>query len=299
MTLTLCNLVHRVGRAIGGGVMVQGTATGGSSVTIVDTNDRTEVIDYWNGGTAIIYYDAGGAGAAPENEFSVISDFDATSDTITLRTTLTANAGAGDKYALIKKRYPLQIITQEINNALQKIGPIPNWNSTGITIAASQTEYSLPTVAANMDLREVWYQQDTTDANDNRWRRIPKNGYTIQKSATGTADVIRFANQYETDHVMGIVYLAPHTEMKLYTDKLDDIIYPDRVVYEAAAGCLRWYMDKTKTDDYNAQLARLENQAAQARAMHPIPIPQKTGRIMSSHHPLILEAEPNTVYLVD
>ena len=47
-----------------------------------------------NGGTAWVIYDGGAAGAAPENEYSVVSDFANSTGTVTLRTTLTAAVAA-------------------------------------------------------------------------------------------------------------------------------------------------------------------------------------------------------------
>jgi hypothetical protein len=300
MTLTLANLVYRVGRAIGGGACVEGTATGGSSVTIADTVERSEADDYWNGGTAIILYDAGGTGAVPEGEFSVITDFESTGDTITLRTAFTSSGAvaAGDKYALIKRRYPLQQITQEINNSLQRLGAIPTWNGSGIKADSDQTEYSLPSAATGLDLRSVWIQSSTDDTNDNRWLKLSRSQWRIQPSATGTANILVLSVQPSSGIYIGLEYLAPHAEMRLYSDKLNDVVYPDRVVYEAAAGCLRWYMDKSNDEMYAQQYERLKNMAAEAVAKHPIPIPQQEGKLMIvSDSVYVQESEVNKVYV--
>ena len=50
MTYTLGELTYRAAREIED--VREGVATGGSTTTIVDSNNRTEHDDYWNGGTA-------------------------------------------------------------------------------------------------------------------------------------------------------------------------------------------------------------------------------------------------------
>src|SRR3990167_3649802 len=160
----------------------RGTATGGSTTTILDSVERavaTEVDDLWNGGTAWILYDAGGAGAAPQGEYGYISDFANTGGVITLRTALTTALASGDEYAIANLRYPLQVLIQNINAAL---GIIEKVDKTTVVIAADQTEYSLPSDV--LSLKEVWIQAND-DANDNDWQKL--YDWDTEKSATGTA----------------------------------------------------------------------------------------------------------------
>src|SRR3990167_5677525 len=121
MSKTLFDCTLELARVLG--VLTEGVATGGSTSTLIDTVERTEADDYWNGGTAWILYDAGGLGAAPQGEYAVVSDFANTGGVITLRTAITQVA-AGDRYAVAKKRYPLHLLVQKVNEAIAFIGPI-------------------------------------------------------------------------------------------------------------------------------------------------------------------------------
>ena len=62
MTYTLANLTYRTARELD--IVYEGTATGGSDTTLIDTNQLDQANDYWNDGTVWILEDAGGAGAA-------------------------------------------------------------------------------------------------------------------------------------------------------------------------------------------------------------------------------------------
>jgi hypothetical protein len=239
---TLFDLTYELARLLG--VTSEGVATGGSTTTIADTVERTEADDFWNGGTAWITYDAGGAGAAPQNEYSFISDFANSGGVVTLRSTLTAAVAANDRYAIAGLRYPLQLLIQKINEVLSTI-PIQKDDITTITIAADQTEYSLPTDV--WTLNQVWLQRNTDDSNDNDFSRL--YDWHVKKSATGTANVLMLDRQFNTDVILKLVYLTDHQTLRVSTDKLDTNIHINRVLYDAAVRCLLWYKSKVGDSD--------------------------------------------------
>lgn len=270
---TLFDLTHQLARLLG--VVTEGAATGGSTTTIVDTVERTEADDFWNLGTAWILYDAGGAGAAPQGEYSVISDFTASSDTITLRSTLSAAVAAGDRYAVAGIRYPLQLLSQKINEVLTTI-PIQKDDITTITIADGQTEYSLP--ADVWDLKEVWAQTNTDDSNDTRPEKL--YDWDMQKSATGTANKLVLGRQFSTDTILKLVYLTDHQVLRSASDKLDTTIHVNRVLYDAAVRCLLWY--KTKVGDSDTSVNDLLNlyqgMAADMNNRFAVSYPRKSAK---------------------
>lgn len=239
---TLFDLTHQLARLLGS--VTEGVATNGSTTTIVDTVERTEADDFWNLGSAWILYDAGGAGAAPQGEYSVITDFTASSDTITLRTTLSAAVAVGDRYAVAGLRYPLQILIQKVNEVLSTI-PIVKNDITTITIANNQTEYSLP--ADVWDLKEVWLQTDVDDSDDTRPEKL--FDYHIQKSATGTANKLVLGRQFTSGDILKLTYLTDHQTLRVASDKLDTTIHVNRVLYDAAVRCLLWYKSKVGDSD--------------------------------------------------
>lgn len=89
-----------------------GTATGGSTTTIVDTGKlkSTQYADKdWEGGWARISKDGGGAQAAPEGEISPITTYAPSTGTITVDPAITA-AASGDEYELWKFPSPNTVL---------------------------------------------------------------------------------------------------------------------------------------------------------------------------------------------
>lgn len=75
---------------------IDGTATGGTTTTLIDTVNLTaDTNDYWNG--ALVYiYEGPGAG-----DIRTVSDFDAASDTITVTKPFTATITTSSKYIIL------------------------------------------------------------------------------------------------------------------------------------------------------------------------------------------------------
>ena len=274
MSITLFDLTYRTARALG--TVSEGVATSGSATTIGDNVERiTEADDYWIGGSAWVLYDAGGAGAAPQGEYGYISDSVQVTGVITLRTALTVAVAPGDKYALGRKRYPLQLMIQKINEAF---GVIEKTDITTITIGSQQLEYSLPSDV--LDLKEVWLQTDQTA---NNWQRV--FDYAAQKSATGTANKLTFSRQLSAGYKVKLVYTTYHQNLRIATDKLDDSIHPDTIVWKAAVGCLLWRKARVGDSDtsvndllnfYQNMLQKVESETQQdipkrsSKHIHPI-----------------------------
>jgi len=294
MSYTLGNLTYFVASELG--VVTEGTATGGSTTTIIDTNDRTEADDYWNGGTAWILRDAGGASAAPEGEYSIISDFTATTDTVTVRTAFTVTPAVGDRYALGKKRYPLNTLIQCVNKAIVDLGTIPVTDITTVTTASEQTEYTLPG-AASRDLREVWIQVVDDDANDNRWSKL--HNWSIQRTTTGTGDLLVFPLQPNEPYKLKLVYMGEHLPLYVYSDKLNETIPRERIIYRAVFHALNWFKQKTSSNEQPLaeNIARYESLATRAMLEHPINIPFRTPRVTMARGEITLESEPGKAYL--
>jgi hypothetical protein len=273
MPKTLFNLTHELARLLG--VVAEGVATGGSTTTIADTVERTEADDFWNGGSAWILYDAAGAGAAPEGEYSFVSDFANSGGVVTLRSTLTAAVASGDRYAIAGLRYPLHLLIQKINEVLRTI-PIQKDDITTITIAALQTEYSLP--ADVWALKEVWIQTNVDDTNDTQPQKL--YDYHVQKSATGTANKLVLDRQFAAGDILKLVYLTDHATLRVATDKLDDSIHINRVLYDAAVRCLLWYKSKVGDSDtsVNDLLNLYQSMAQEMNNRFRVEYPRRSGR---------------------
>lgn len=273
-TFTLFDLTYRVARELG--ILKEGVATGGSTTTIVDTNERTEENDYWNGGTAWILKDAGGAGAAPEKEYARITDHVASSGTLTVAT-FSAAVGAGDRYAVANDWLPNNIIISQINSALLDLGAVPTTDTTTITIADNQTEYTLP-AAAGRDLRQVFLQTVDDDADDNRWEEI--RGWRLKQAAPGTADTLILDRQYPSGYDLMLVYMATHAQLSASTDAMNEHIPVERVVIPAALQCLYYLAQKTGWNKWDQFIRRFETRTEQIRQTRPVIVPRRASKLM-------------------
>jgi len=267
MTETLFDLTKDVAAELGR--VVEGYATGGSATTIIDTVERTEADNHWNGGTAWILRDAAGAGAAPEGEIGYISDFDKASATATLRSALTEAVGAGDWYALADKLYPMNQLILQINRALSMMGVVPGIDTTLSTVAG-QTLYSLPSTALNLDIRRV-YVALSADASDPDYEKVPD--WDVVRTAIGTADKLFVPDRYGSGMTILIDYMGVHDDMRVYSDKLNEKVHRDRVIYQACMNLLLWRNKQpggSGDKDMNKQLNYYQGLINQGKAEYGI-----------------------------
>ncbi len=118
MSTTRAALRHAIDshlRLVHASATVTGTATGGTTSTVVDTA-RTEADDYWN--NCWLYVSSTTDGKAPQDEESLVADFVAATDTLTLNSPLSVAVGAGDTYEL-RRFFSAGTIHSAINLALE------------------------------------------------------------------------------------------------------------------------------------------------------------------------------------
>ncbi len=269
MTLTLFDLTYKACRALG--AVTEGVATGGSATTIIDTVERTEEDDLWTLGTAWILRNANSPGNSPEGKYSVVSDYVQSTATLTLRNTLTDAVEAGDKYALGRRRYPLGLLIQKINEALVAMGTVPVTDITTIpSLDGSQSEYSLP-LMAGMDLRRV-YMSHRADPQDHEWVEV--FDWDVQESGVaGTADKLIVPGPfYFTGTPIRLDYQGLHPELATATDKLLESVHPDRVTVEAAFLAALYRDQKIGGDDPSiaGTIRKLTIERDSLREIHPI-----------------------------
>jgi hypothetical protein len=97
-----------------------------------------------------------------------------------------------------------------------------------------------------LDLKQV-FTSDADDTDDNNWQQV--FDWTVEKSATGTANKLIFMRQFSTSTIVKLVYTGYHAKLQAATDKLDDSFHVNRVIYNAAVGCLLWYKAKVGDSD--------------------------------------------------
>jgi hypothetical protein len=240
--LQLTHILQQIFRRLGGKVTL---ATGGSSTTLIDTKLADELADgneddIYNGGSVIVINDAGGLNAAPEGEFSRVTDYVASTTTLTVSPTFTAAVTTGDRVMIAPPDFPLYDMIEVVNDALKYLSRVPRYD-TSITTAAAQTEYTLPLAVKGRQILDVELQGITTDANDNRWQRIPnwQEGF----AAAGTTGTFRLP-QLATGYTIRITYLAEHPRVAAFADFIDE--HFDRNLVHAAvfAHALQWKNDR-------------------------------------------------------
>lgn len=275
---TLFDLTYKAARQLGG-EFAEGIATGGSTTTLIDTVDRVEPDDHWKLGTVWILRDAGGAGAAPEREYSQLSAYVFSTSTATLRNALTAGIAAGDRYAVGNARYPLQTLIEKINHALLGMGPI-EFTDTSITTVSDQSEYSLP-IAANLNLREVWEQRRIGASNDNQW--IKRIDWYPQRVGTGSADKLVFEVPPFANRLLKLVYFDVHPPLYVSTDKLREGVHSERVVLRAAMEAVTARMQDPADSDprLETNLRRLTDLLTVAESRFLIRAPARQTKMLA------------------
>lgn len=112
-----------------GGLGESGTATGGSTSTIVDTGALQSSgypDDKYKGMWARIEYDAGGASAAPELEIRPCTSSTASSGTATVNPVYSAAPASGDRYQLWAFIHPQKVL-DTLDQVMTQDAFLPDW----------------------------------------------------------------------------------------------------------------------------------------------------------------------------
>lgn len=203
---------------------VRGTATGGSTTTLIDTGGRSEPEDFFDQGTLFIV-SGNNANSAP-----VISNWNGTTKTFTFAAFGTACA-AGDIYAAIPKDFPKGVMVEAINGVLRGV-KLPKQDATLVTVA-NQEAYTLP--AGVFDVMNVEVATDTAApymyVQHHRWREIDGDIVFHTGFEPGTAG-----------YKIRLSYNEAHAEVADDDDIINDLIDRDFLKWSAAAYALRWRM---------------------------------------------------------
>lgn len=270
---TLFDLTYQVAVLLGN--VREGTVTGAGSGYFEDTVELASLDnDYLNLGTCWVT-DTTDDGA-PKGEYRVITDFNNANKRVTLRSALSASLAAGDTYAVANSRFPLSLLVQKVNAVIRHMGQVPV-TDISITTVDDQREYTLP-AAASLDLRRV-YVQTNKDSGNYQWQ--PVLNWSVQISAAETAETLLLSYDLDGGYLLKLVYGSLHGEMRAYDDTLNEVVHPDRVIYQAAADCLGWYMAKTRLNDYKDVQQQLLAKAEEAKALWRLPpLPSRDAKVL-------------------
>ena len=214
------------------------SATSGTTATVVDTTLTTDYQDFsdFDGTVAIIATDAAGLGAAPEGEYALVTNYTASTKTLTFATSsFTAAVAAGDIVLLAQgSLFPFQDVKRKCNTALRNLGDIPLLDTT-LTTAANQTEYNMPTAVPWNRIIKIDIQGTTADADDNRYFETPINAIVVPPTVGGTALIV--LDQLSSGYEIRITYLTQHPKLVDYDDDIEKAIHPALAVAACALEC--------------------------------------------------------------
>jgi len=252
-----------------------GVVNSGSTTTIVDATRRKENDDYFNEGTIWVLYDAGGAAAAPEGEFAIVSDFVQSTGTLTFEA-ITAAVAANDRYAVAPAYYPLDMMIEKINLALSNINVVVE-DTTSLDTVAGQTEYDLPAAVLRGDLRRV-YIQSTSDSDDNRWSEL--GDWDLKVGTTGNVDTLIIPPGYPSGKDLRLVYIKRHDPVWFNTSAINEAVHRDRVIYRAAEHMMVELMNENDGKPTLGELANYyRDKADDADHKHKIDLPKRHSNV--------------------
>jgi hypothetical protein len=228
----------------------EGTATGGSTTTLIDAA-RTEPDDQFTNGT-IWFLSGNNIGKS-----AIISGWSLTTHTFTFAAQSLACA-AGDLYAVSSPDYPRYALIQAINRVLAHTY-LPKTDVTLVTVA-DQEEYSLPT-GVN-DVRCVEIAENTAVPYDYvphyNWRDIEGK--------------LRFDIDFAPDtagYKIRLTYVAPQAALASDTTAFDNRIALEWLAWQAAVILFRQRI--RKTDGKEPYILALYNDAVNMSRMQENP----------------------------
>lgn len=240
MALTLSKVMTRAWREIGHSVAI--LATGGSTSTIIDTLSRYTSDDALVGGTAIVTRDAGGANAAPEGEFSRITDYVASTTTFTISPAVSTAIASGDSVDLVRGSIPYTQMMQAVNDGLTNLGTI-TLVDTSLSTVAAQREYALPVTLKIKRIIDVLLQMKTGDSDDNRYESIYGN-IRFFPSAPGSTGILETMVDYPSGRTIKIIYEGVHPTLTTFSSTVSETIQEELAVAAAVDKALTWLVSK-------------------------------------------------------
>lgn len=236
--------------------------TGGSQTTVINTSwagveepvfeDDDPALIY---GTVIVLKDT--AGAAPEGEFGMITDYDSSSQTITMDS-LTTGVAANDRVGIATPFFPLEDMIELATIALQRLGDleIPDTSLLGV---AGQTEYTLP---AAVNRRPIQVNRQTVQASgNNQW--TPVSGWDVIPPATigGQWTLVLPANSIPASYTLQVIYSGVHPKLTAYDSPILETIHPELATAALVAEAYQWY--NNQVGGSNEYYLQRENKAIQ------------------------------------
>jgi len=204
----------------------EGTATGGTNATVVDTS-RPEANSYFQNTTPIskVYIRTTTDSAAPIGEQRRVFTYTSADWTLTITPVFTAIVHLGDTYAILSE-YDWAEVKDAINIAIEMVAEESLFfvvDETTVTLAASTYEYSLPTSFMYL------YRVSMANANGKYPEAIPPDQYKVIKSSAPKLHLSRFPlEQAYSGHWYGGLF-ADNDIVADRTVRLEGLVTPDKL----------------------------------------------------------------------
>lgn len=243
MSYTLLQLRKHLARSLNS--FVQGTATGGSTTTVIDTNllDTGQFADdHFNG--CHVYISDTTDDAAPKGESRYITDFVSSTGVVTVGQAFSATVEAGDTYDLHISYSPA-----ELNEAL--LVAVRDWRLyTGLALSSDTSEYALAASGLHEASQVIGISfRQSSDAGD-VYTSI--DDYRIWDNA-GTL-TIEFEENIDASLAVRVEYQARYDQ--LGAGGVFDAVFDDA---RSVGGDLEMHLLRAKQYVYNARMQHVNS----------------------------------------
>jgi len=225
---TLADVMLDVAEILGG-VRV-GTATGGSTTTLIDTN-RTEPAEYWLDGTLFLL---SGTYSGVASRISAYSE-----NTITVPSTVGGAIVAGVQYAVAPPKYSFDQMQVALQRAIDEMGEAVTYDATLVVLASTHV-YTLPTGVSGVKRVEVATSADSpyTYAPNYYWEENGGYLYFDPKKAPTTAGM-----------KIRLWYRSPHASLSAYSTVVSPNVNMEWLKWMAVVNVYRDNISQTGKDD--------------------------------------------------
>lgn len=247
---------------------LQATATGGTSSTVIDTNELWHADGYWDE-THVLFTSGTNA-----NLLRRAQSYTAATSTLNLYTAATAAVASGDTFELYR-RFPPSDIYTAINRAINVGAPDFREKVRAVLTATMDVlTYDFPASPGVLDgglvgIEYQWY----TNPNQTTWpfQKVTPDLYEVIEgwdSVTGTSKkTLQLKFNPETNKLIRFVFEGPIANVASPTDIIHLDLPELEWLYTQATAEL-WRMEISRTSDVNRKSALEELGRHEARADH-------------------------------
>lgn len=280
MAFTLFNLLAETYKRLGQWNESIVTGSTLAKTAIEDTTLANEGSDDdWNKGAYFHVYNSSVAGAAPEGEVVLITDYVDSSGKFTFET-LSCTPDTGDRYGYVSEFYPLQTMIGIANTALQSLGSIPLTDHT-IVSSAAHTEYDYSVEWKRSPPYRVDLQTDISSTLiRNAWESI--SGWEYEPATAGSTGKLIFNDYLPSGRSVRVWYQGPHPYIQASTNAIYEGFDPELVTLTMVERALEWQNSRLQGGDQflMQRWNDAKMQAQQARVLYPVWKPKRKSKIL-------------------